>query len=85
MTDLKKVFITGSNGLLGQAAVRVFRDDYFVIGCDLTGVSFNTKFPENEYIQLDLTQREKVQKVLQKIKPDIIINTAAYTDVDKSE
>ena len=85
MADPKKVLITGSNGLLGQAMVKLFRDDYFVFGCDLTGESFNTKFPENEYLQLDLTQREKVQNILSGIKPEIIINTAAFTDVDKSE
>jgi len=85
MANLKKVLITGSNGLLGQTMVKIFRNDYFVIGCDLTGSSFNTKFPENEYLQLDLTQREKVQKNLSEIMPDIIINTAAFTDVDKSE
>lgn len=85
MADLKKILVTGSNGLLGQAMVKIFRNDNYVIGCDLTGESFNTKFPENEYLQLDLTQREKVQKSLSKIKPDIIINTAAFTDVDKCE
>ncbi len=85
MADLKKILITGSNGLLGQAMVRIFRSDYFVLGCDLTGESFNTEFPENEYYKLDLTQRDKVQKFFSKIKPEIIINTAAFTDVDKSE
>jgi dTDP-4-dehydrorhamnose reductase len=85
MADIKKVLITGSNGLLGQTMVKIFRTDYFVIGCDLTGSSFNTKFPENEYLQLDLTRREKVQKILIEFKPEIIINTAAFTDVDKSE
>ena len=85
MSDPKKVVITGSNGLLGQAMVKIFRKNYFVIGCDLAGESFNTKFPENKYIQLDLTQREKVEKSLTEIKPEIIINTAAFTDVDKCE
>jgi dTDP-4-dehydrorhamnose reductase len=85
MADPKKILITGSNGLLGQSLVKLFREDYFVFGCDLTGESFNSKFPENEYLQLDLTQREKVQKILLRIKPEIIINTAAFTDVDKCE
>jgi dTDP-4-dehydrorhamnose reductase len=85
MAEQKKVLITGSNGLLGQTMVKIFRDDYFVIGCDLTGESFNANYPENEYYQLDLTQRDKVQKGLSQLKPDIIINTAAFTDVDKSE
>jgi len=85
MAETKKVLITGSNGLLGQCMVKIFRDDYHVIGCDLTGESFNSNYTENEFYQLDLTQRDKVQKFFSKIKPEIIINTAAYTDVDKSE
>ena len=85
MADNKKVLITGSNGLLGQCMVKMFRDEYHVIGCDLTGDSFNTAYPEHEFFQLDLTQRDKVQKFFSKVKPDIIINTAAFTDVDKSE
>ena len=85
MTDRKKILVTGSNGLLGQAMVRIFRDEYYMIGCDLTAESYNTNYPENEFYQLDLTQRDKVQKFFSNIKPDIIINTAAFTDVDKSE
>lgn len=85
MVNQKKALITGSNGLLGQAMVKIFRNDHFVIGCDLTGESFNTRYPENEYLQLDLTQRDKVKKILSKIRPDIIINTAAFTDVDLCE
>jgi dTDP-4-dehydrorhamnose reductase len=85
MADRKKVLVSGSNGLLGQAMVKIFRDDYHVIGCDLTGESFNTNYPENEFYQLDLTQRDKVQRFFSDVKPDIIINTAAFTDVDKSE
>jgi len=85
MADSKKVLVTGSNGLLGQAMVRIFREDYFVMGCDISGESFNTDFPEHEFFQLDLTQRDKVQKFFSKNKPDVIINTAAFTDVDKSE
>jgi dTDP-4-dehydrorhamnose reductase len=85
MTDRKKILITGSNGLLGQSLVKIFRDEYFVIGCDLTGESLNSNNPENEYYQLDLTQRDKIQKFFSKIKPEYIINTAAFTNVDKSE
>ena len=83
----KKVFITGSNGLLGQAMVKIFREDYAytVTECDLAEESFNAKFVKNEYVQLDLTRREQVEKILSALKPDIIINTAAFTDVDKCE
>jgi dTDP-4-dehydrorhamnose reductase len=85
MADSRKILVTGSNGLLGQAMVRMFKEDYFVMGCDLTGESFNKNFPEHEFFQLDLTQRDKVRKFFSNTKPDVIINTAAFTDVDQSE
>src|SRR3569833_4683239 len=33
----------------------------------------------------DLTQPEQIRQVLQKLQPDIIVNAAAYTAVDKAE
>jgi len=85
MAEMKKMLVTGSNGLLGQSIVRKFYSDFYLVGCDLTAGSYNNQYPLKEYHQLDLTRREKVQKYFSQSKPDIIINTAAYTDVDKSE
>lgn len=35
--------------------------------------------------ELDITNREQVLESIQRIKPDIVINAAAYTDVDECE
>ena len=35
--------------------------------------------------ELDLSDREQIQEQISKVKPDIIVNAAAYTAVDKSE
>ena len=35
--------------------------------------------------ELDITNEEEVNKVVSLIKPDIIIHSAAYTQVDKAE
>src|SRR5690606_38668467 len=35
--------------------------------------------------QLDITDRRTVQRLVAKYRPDVIINTAAYTGVDKAE
>lgn len=85
MAEMKKILVTGSNGLLGQSIVRKFYNDYYLLGCDLASNSYNVLYPLKEYHQLDLTKRDKIQKYFSQFKPDIIINTAAYTNVDKSE
>ena len=82
---MKKVLITGSNGLLGQATVRLFRKDVEVIGCDIGSAAVDYFHPPQRYIQLDLTDRGRVKSQLSGLKPEIIINTAAFTDVDGCE
>jgi dTDP-4-dehydrorhamnose reductase len=82
---MKKVLITGSNGLLGQATVRLFRRDFDVIGCDTGSAAVDYFHPPQQYLQLDLTNRERVKSQLSILKPDIIINTSAFTNVDECE
>ena len=75
MVNKKIVLVTGSNGLLGQSMVRLFKRKYYIIGCDITRENFNTINPPHEYKPIDLTKREAVLRFVSKKKPDIIINT----------
>ncbi len=81
---MKKLLITGANGLLGQSVTRRFRRDFDLYGCDL---SASAHLGENliNYFKLDLTHRNEVLRTLTDLRPDIIINTAAFTDVDGCE
>jgi dTDP-4-dehydrorhamnose reductase len=85
MIKRQNVLITGSNGLLGQSLVKKFLTSYRVLGCDLAEENYNAHLKNFEYIQLDITSREGLQHLNSTFKPDIIINAAAYTDVDRSE
>ena len=38
-----------------------------------------------KYIQLDITKKDDLKKTVSEYKPDVIINCAAFTDVDKCE
>ena len=67
----KKVLITGANGQLGYELPRTVPEGY---ECILTDVA-----------ELDITDSDAVSAYIAKCKPDVIINSAAYTAVDKAE
>jgi dTDP-4-dehydrorhamnose reductase len=83
---MNRILITGSNGLLGQKLVELFSNssNYNLL---LTSKEENSVFAEDvfPYIQLDTTQRQNVRSVLDEFEPELIINTAAITDVDSCE
>ncbi|MGD9733433.1 MAG: dTDP-4-dehydrorhamnose reductase, partial [Desulfamplus sp.] len=66
-----KVLICGGNGQLGWDCQRVFGKENEVAAYDL---------PE-----LDITDKGRVETVISGFMPDVVINCAAYTQVDKCE
>jgi dTDP-4-dehydrorhamnose reductase len=85
------VLITGVHGFLGQHVVRMFLDES---RADLILSSRQDKLlfagVEDEqrivsYQQLDLTDRTAVRTAIQSLKPDVIVNCAAFVDVDRAE
>jgi len=83
---MKKILITGSNGLLGQKLVHALlkRKDVEVIA---TSTGENRMLNKDGYIYetLDITKKNDVLSVFSKFSPDAIINTAAMTNVDACE
>jgi len=81
-----KVLITGSNGLLGQKLLHKLRKDTSV---ELIATSIrDNRVSEKEgykYLSLDITNRSDVESIIFSEKPDVIINTAAMTNVDACE
>jgi dTDP-4-dehydrorhamnose reductase len=83
---MKKVIITGSNGLLGQSLLRLFLEDkskYRVFGFS-RGANRSGK-TDFEYLDIDITEELLLKKAVTKIQPDVLINTAAMTQVDICE
>ena len=69
---MKKILVTGANGMLGQDLCPILEDSgYEVIETDINN--------------LDITNPEMTDNVLSEHKPDIVIHCAAYTNVDKAE
>jgi dTDP-4-dehydrorhamnose reductase len=81
-----KILITGSNGLLGQKLVYKLRNRNDVT-CIATAKGENrlVKRDGYEYASLDITNNNNVQEVFSKFLPDVVINTAAMTNVDACE
>ena len=81
-----KILITGSNGLLGQKLLHKLRVDNSV---DLIAASRGenrvSEQSNYKYIALDITSKQEVEQVILAEKPDVVINTAAMTNVDLCE
>ena len=80
------ILITGSNGLLGQKLVYKLSDKSG-INCIATARGENRLVKQNGYDfeTLDITDEENIRSVFTKHLPDVIINTAAMTNVDLCE
>lgn len=81
-----KILITGSNGLLGQKLVYKLRSKAGIT-CIATARGDNRLVKQDGYIYeaLDITDKGNVAAVFSKHLPDVIINTAAMTNVDACE
>lgn len=72
-----KVFVTGVGGQLGYDVLNELkRRGYEAFGSDIT---------ESADIKLDITDKNAVETVLNKIQPDAVIHCAAWTAVDAAE
>ena len=81
-----KIVITGSNGLLGQKLVYKLRNRKD-IECIATARGANRLVEHSAYIydEMDATNEQQVKEVLAKYLPDVVIHTAAMTNVDACE
>lgn len=68
---IMQILLIGAKGLLGRDCQRVLSAHHDVAAFDL---------PE-----LDITDADTVTKAVSAIRPDLLVNTAAYTQVDKAE
>ncbi|MFC1511430.1 dTDP-4-dehydrorhamnose reductase [Candidatus Margulisiibacteriota bacterium] len=64
------ILVTGANGMVGSYVKAVFTDRDIYL----------TDLPE-----LDITNRNQVFSIFEKVKPSLVIHLAAETDVDKCE
>ncbi|MBW3563235.1 MAG: dTDP-4-dehydrorhamnose reductase [Acidobacteria bacterium] len=72
MTAGRRYLVTGAGGMVGSALCEALRGN----GVDLIAVGHS---------ELDVANREDVVDLLGMVRPDVVINCAAYTNVDGCE
>lgn len=81
-----RILITGSNGLLGQKLVAALRDDSAVQLIATSRGADRTPRPLDErYRSMDITAQAEVDAVFDAVEPDVVVHTAAMTNVDACE
>ena len=68
---IMKILISGCDGQLGSDCGQVLRRNHEVVGVDLK--------------DMNITDAAVVENVIARVRPDILINCAAYTNVDACE
>jgi dTDP-4-dehydrorhamnose reductase len=66
-----RILVTGAKGMLAYSLIPILKEKHTVIPLSRK--------------ELDITERHHVYKTLKDALPDIVINCAAYTKVDKAE
>jgi dTDP-4-dehydrorhamnose reductase len=80
-----RIFVTGCNGLLGQKLVELIssRPDHHLIATAKSKLI--PTLPRGEFHSLDISNHLAVKEIISTTKPDVVINTAAMTQVDQCE
>lgn len=85
-----KVFVTGVGGQLGHDVMNeLAKRGYDGVGSDIqpecSGLQDGSAVTRMPYIQLDITDREAVDRILTEARPDAVVHCAAWTAVDMAE
>jgi dTDP-4-dehydrorhamnose reductase len=68
---MRRVLVTGARGLLGAAIADAFQHDAHVEALD--------------HAALDIADADAVRRTVERARPNVIVNCAAYNDVDGAE
>jgi dTDP-4-dehydrorhamnose reductase len=76
-----RVFITGGSGLLGSKVAEIALERGFEVYS-----GYNSHVPASgEPVKIDLVNPGSIIEAIESVKPDVIIHSAALTDVDRCE
>lgn len=85
-----KVLVTGVAGQLGHDVMNeLAKRGYEGIGSDIapaySGIADSSAVTAMPYVQMDITDKLSVEKIITEIDPDVVVHCAAWTAVDLAE
>lgn len=80
-----KIVVTGANGLLGQKLSSILTADQSVTPILTSRGKLTFPTARGEFHAMDITDANAVDEVFNKVRPDVVVNTAAMTLVDQCE
>ena len=93
MSKLKKIIITGGAGFIGSALIRyltnestfeVLNIDALKYSANLSSLTSVKNLKNYSFIKEDICHEKNILKIISNFKPNIIINLAAESHVDRS-
>jgi dTDP-4-dehydrorhamnose reductase len=79
----KRILITGAVGQLGNSVINQLYGKYELLATDIISNKSNTL--NVSFTNLDITDLEQIKSTLSNYNPNVVINLAAFTDVDGCE
>lgn len=76
---MQKVLITGSTGYIGSCCYEFFKKKYKVFGID---VKISKIKKQKNFYRCNLTHKNKLNKIIKIIKPNIVIHLAGQSTID---
>lgn len=85
-----KIFVTGVSGQLGHDVMNELnKRGHEGVGSDIkpeySGMQDGSAVTQMPYVCLDITDKVSVMETIEKIRPDVIVHSAAWTAVDAAE
>lgn len=84
MPSPARILITGSNGLVGRELIRAFVNGNFIVFATSSSPD-KIQQPGVEFHQLDITDRDGIFNLIEKLKPHVVIHSAAISAPDVCE
>jgi dTDP-4-dehydrorhamnose reductase len=80
MIFMKKILVVGASGLLGERVMKLGKGRYNLYG------TYNThKLEGRNFFKLDTSKKGEALRIMNKIKPDLVVDAHAMTNLDYCE